>query len=118
MKRTDILLLASLLGGCAAPSLYQWGGYDSVVYQSYATPERAAELLVQLEKHVVMLESRNMRVAPGMYGDLGTMYLQAGKREAALTYYRKERDNWPESRVLMEAMIKSLESKATEGVKS
>lgn len=111
MNKGVMLLAALLLAGCAPTSLYQWGSYSAATYGTYTTPDKAVELRTQLEQHVLALEGKQLKVAPGMYGDLGTMYLQAGARDKALAYFRKERDAWPESQALMDALIKTVSAK-------
>ena len=104
-----MLVVLSLMGGCASPNLYQWGGYDQALYEGYKDPTKMEALRLKLEAHLSEMEKSKQKVAPGLYAELGTLYLQAGSAEKASSYYAKERDAWPESRVLMTAMIKNLE---------
>lgn len=106
------------LTGCAQQGLYDWGGYSSLMYQNYKKPESVAANLVTLQTHVTALEGRKTKVAPGLYADLGTLYLQAGDRNRAVENYRKERATWPESAGLMDAMINNLVSKSVEEKKT
>lgn len=113
------LAACSLFTGCATTSnsLYEWGQYDDKLYQSYAHPEKAEEFRLSLQAHINLMEASSKKVAPGLYAELGTLYLQSGDKKKALVAYDKERAAWPESRGLMDAMIKNLEnmpSKATE----
>jgi len=105
-------LCGLLLSGCAyrAP-IYQWGGYDALLYQSYKNPEKAVEFRVGLEKHIALMEQTKLVVAPGLYAELGTMYLQEGDPKKAVEMYTKERDTWPESKGLMDALIKTTEKR-------
>lgn len=109
--RSLILVLASMMviTGCAAPSLYQWGGYDSMLYESYKDPVNVEEMKVKLEAHIAEMQKTNQKVAPGLYAELGTLYLQSGDSKKAIEMYSQERDAWPESQRLMSAMIKNLE---------
>lgn len=116
MKIFYMAAVAVALTGCATknPPLYDWGGYDTLLYRSYKEPGTVDETMQKLEAHVVLLETGKQKVAPGMYADLGTMYLQAGNRDKARIYFAKERDAWPESKGLMDAMIKtSIKTAAT-----
>ena len=116
----SILVAAALLmlSGCAQQGLYDWGNYSGLMYQNYKKPESVAANLVVLQAHVTTLEGRKARVAPGLYADLGTLYLQAGDRDRAVENYRRERAAWPESAGLMDAMIKNLASKPVEEKKA
>lgn len=107
-----------MLGGCAQKGLYDWGGYSGLMYQNYKKPESVPANLVLLQTHVTALEGRSTKVAPGLYADLGTLYLQAGDRVHAVENYRKERAAWPESAGLMDGMIRNLVSKPGEEKKT
>ena len=109
MTRTLLIVCSLLLGGCATrPALYQWGGYDELLYQSYKTPATAQTARTKLEAHIASLEKSQQKVAPGLYAELGTFYLQGGDTAKAVSYYTKERNAWPESRGLMDALIGNL----------
>ncbi len=99
--------------GCATnQNLYEWGGYDAALYSTYKSPETVVELQTKLETHIAAMTQANQKVAPGLYAELGSLYLQAGKTDEAIAQYNKERELWPESRTLMDSMIKTLESRA------
>ena len=109
MRYLMILPIAAILAGCAAPSLYQWGGYDQALYAGYKDPTKMESLRVQLEKHIATMETTKQKVAPGLYAELGTLYLQSGASDKAIASYSQERAAWPESKGLMTAMIQNLE---------
>jgi hypothetical protein len=114
MKILLIALASLCLAGCAN-KLYQWGdhgGFDSKLYQSYNNPEKALEFRQGLELHINKLEASKQKVAPGLYAELGTLHLQAGDASKAVAMYNKERDAWPESRVLMDALINNVTKRA------
>ncbi|XYJ12407.1 DUF4810 domain-containing protein [Telluria sp. B2] len=109
-----IIILAALLGltACATNrGLYDWGGYDALLYESYKDPAGVPKNMQALAAHIGALEKGGQRVAPGLHADLGTMLLQAGDKDGALSNFRRERELWPESAVVMDAMIKNLEAK-------
>ena len=108
-----------LLTGCAAPGLYQWGGYDQSLYAGYKDVTKMEALRIKLEAHVGEMEKSNARVAPGLYAELGTLYLKSGASQKAIYFYTKERNAWPESRVLMTSLIQNLERRqsASSGTK-
>jgi len=97
-----------VLPGCAAPGLYAWNSYDANLYRYYKDPTSAEAFRTSMETHLKTLESKGVRPAPGLYAELGTLYLERGDRTTAVTYYQKERDAWPESRHLMDAMLSTL----------
>jgi len=113
MKILLIALASLLLTGCAT-GIYQWGGYDALLYQSYKNPEKTLEFRQGLELHITKMEALKQKIAPGLYAELGTLYLQAGDATKAVAMYNKERDAWPESRGLMDALINNVGKRASE----
>ncbi|MPM81386.1 hypothetical protein SDC9_128439 [bioreactor metagenome] len=105
-------VLVAMTGCATQQSLYQWGGYDAALYGAYKNPETVVELQTKLETHIAAMQTAKQKVAPGLYAELGSLYLQQGKSDAAITQYRMERELWPESRTLMDAMIQTLENRA------
>lgn len=109
MKLLLIALCGLLLSGCAKPpSMYQWGRYDTMLYESYKSPEKSVEFRQGLEEHIAKMEQSKQKIAPGLYAELGTLYLQTGDSTKAIAMYIKERDIWPESRGLMDTLIKNV----------
>lgn len=110
MRYLAVIPAMFLLVGCAtSPSMYEWGKYDQALYNSYKDATQIIVLQLKLETHISELEKSGKKVAPGLYAELGTLYLQAGSSDKAVVLYGKERDAWPESKQLMTAMIDNLE---------
>jgi hypothetical protein len=105
------LLAASLgLAGCATTGdTYDWGEYDELLYRSYKDVSRVEPMRHRLAAHIDALERTGGRVPPGLYAELGTLYLQAGDSDRAIDLYDRERAAWPESKGLMDALIANLE---------
>ena len=113
MKILLLLVCGLLMTGCANRSgLYQWGGYDAMLYQSYKNPEKAIEFRQGLELHINKMEQAQQKTAPGLYAELGTLYLQEGDTSKAVAMYAKERDAWPESKGLMDSLINNVGKRA------
>lgn len=109
---TKLLLVIAvlvLLPGCAPNRQYAWNNYDASLYRYYKEPNSAEAFRTSMEAHLKDLETNKLRPAPGLYAELGTLYLERGDRLTAAAYYQKERDAWPESRHLMDAMLANLE---------
>src|SRR5450830_1897445 len=106
MKKYFIFAMALALSACATKKqdMYQWGGYDGLLYEAYKDPNKVEEFRIKLE---------NQKVAPGLYAEVGTIYLQSGAKESAVKYYKLERDTWPESKALMTSMIENIERRPT-----
>jgi len=67
------------------------------------------DMRLKLESLIAEMEKSKQKVAPGLYAELGTLYLQAGSPDKAIGLYSQERQAWPESKGLMSAMIQNLE---------
>lgn len=109
MRLLLTLPIVMIFGGCATSSLYQWGGYDQALYAGYKDPTKMEAMRLKLEAHIAEMEKSGQKVAPGLYAELGTLYLQSGVSDKAIVLYSRERETWPESRGLMTAMIQNLE---------
>ncbi len=100
-------ILLSTLGGCASQQgLYHWGDYEDALYQQQRSPEELEAYITQL---TTVVSHQGKVIAPGLYAELGTAYLHAGNVEQAIFWYQKEQVQWPESQVLMEALITNLQ---------
>lgn len=110
----SIIPLALSLSACAPKSLYQWGGYEDMLYRGYKEPEKIEVMRTNLEVHILKLQQSGQKIPPGLSSELATLYLQAGDRTKAASYYALERDTWPESQGLMSALIKNLEKTSKE----
>lgn len=117
MRSISLMLFAVALSGCAAKGgLYDWGGYDGMLYGSYKDPTTVGANIQKLEAHIQKLEQSRKKVPPGLYADLGTLQLQAGDKDKARANFVHERDAWPESAGLMDALINNgAMPKAKEG---
>lgn len=105
---TSLALLA--LTGCVQ-NKYNWNGYDKGLYEAYKDPSQIVALQIKLQETIDALEKEKQVVPPGLYAELGTLYLQEGDIEKAKQYYAKERNAWPESKTLMDVLIKNLDSR-------
>lgn len=98
------LVLAGLLGGCAPQGLYDWGEYESRLYDYYEDPDTLEPLVKDLESTIVAGE-QDQRVPPGLYAEYGYFLLVTKQHDEAIAYFTKEKTAWPESTVLMDKMI-------------
>ena len=58
------------------------------------------------------MDASSQKVAPGLFAELGTLYLQSGDAEKAKVLYVRERNTWPESKTLMNALIQNLDRRS------
>ncbi len=104
LKSIASLVVIAIISGCATPSLYSWGKYESDMYRYYKNPEHIDELMLGLAMTLEEAESKQ-KVPPGLYAEYGYLLLETGDSQQAVVYFEKEKALWPESSVLMDAML-------------
>lgn len=109
-----------LMSGCVSPkTLYYYGDYSESYYatKKEATDENMLALQAAIEKAIEnRKDGRSQRVAPGMYANLGYLYLKAGKADRAIENFEKEKATYPEAIIFMDRMINKV--KVMEGTNS
>jgi hypothetical protein len=104
-------LLAILsLSGCAAPTMYSWGGYQELIYESYAEPGALPPetQILKLEEDYQKAQATHKRVPPGWHAHLGYLYAQTGKLDQAETSLLAEKSAYPESTVMVDTLLANL----------
>jgi len=103
-----------LMSGCSSQPkpLYNYGDYSESYYQ--AKKELSTDSALELQKAIEYsiqnaTDSRSGRVAPGMYANLGYIYLKGGNSQKAIENFEKEKSIYPESAHFMDRMIKKVE---------
>ncbi len=105
------IICAALVAGCAAPTTYQWGGYEQLIYASYAEPGSVpAQAQVEtMEKDFQEARASNRRMPPGWHAHLGYLYYQLGKLDQAQQELQTEKAQFPESTVFMDRLLSNLQ---------
>jgi len=103
------VVLAAALQGCATPTYYAWGAYDDALYAHYKNPQEREAFVENLKKVLLEAEKEGRRVPPGINAEYGYALYEEGRYVEAVVYFQKERDQWPESLVLMEKMIRNAQ---------
>jgi hypothetical protein len=107
-----LLALAVTASACAGPSsYYYWGSYNQSLYSHYKAPQEREAWLTGLKTTLLEAEQRGARVPPGLYAEYGYALFEEGDATNAIANFRKESALWPESRFLMEKMIRNAEQK-------
>lgn len=96
-------VLALVLLGCSTTN-YHWGSYEKSLYRYYKNPASVEELGEALGEVIEEGEAKGS-VPPGIYAEYGQVLLTIGKAQAAIIYFEKEKNVWPESSMLMDNMI-------------
>lgn len=103
-----------LITGCVKQPkpMYSYNDYSERYYQSKKdfSPETALELQKSIESSIENApQSSTGRVAPGMYANLGYIYLKSGNNDKAIENFKKEKNVYPEAGHFMDRMIKKVE---------
>lgn len=110
-----------LISGCSSnrpKPLYNYENYGQSYYsyKKTMTPETTLAFQESIEKIIAGTESSSSgRVPPGMYANLGYIYLKGGKSSEAIINFTKEKTIYPESSHFMDRIINKI--KAIEGEK-
>lgn len=96
-----------LLSGCQSTK-YEWNNYSDHMYDYYSEKiddQTYMDFLLSAEKQA---KNSNKKLGPGMYAEIGTMYMRMGKRDTAIQYYKQEAEAWPESKEFMTALVEGI----------
>jgi len=106
MKITYFLLIATvglMLTGCVN-TRYAWQNYDQKLYNHYKNSADHEQFIADIKEIIADSEDTG-NVPPGIYAEYGYALYEKDNFSEAVTYFKKEHDKWPESKVLMAKMI-------------
>ncbi len=105
-----LLIVSSI--GCAPKQMYYWGNYSDTLYayKKNSNDETLLKHMQELNKIVKESNKSNRRVPPGVYGELGYLYLKTNKTKEAIEYFKLEKQLYPESTILMDRLIQKSEA--------
>jgi len=111
--RLRLLLLAALTlplaAGCGPKRAYYWGDYDSTLYSYSQNPQDTERYVERLGEIIRKAETEKEKVPPGLYAEYGYALFEMGRLDEAIIYYKKEREEWQESVVFMDKMIRNTQ---------
>lgn len=103
-----------LMSGCATKKpLYNYGEYSQAYYnyKKNTSPESELALQKAIEEAIQNVgDGQANRVAPGMYANLGYIYLKQGNSKMARESFIKEKTIYPESTHFMDRLIKKIDA--------
>lgn len=111
--RCFIGIIASVLVGCAQPSIYHWGKFENGLHNRYVNQDHS-QADAYLLQTIGTAEQQNLRVPPGAYADYGFILFKRGDRAGAMAYFEKERLLFPESSAFMTKLIERIKQKDAE----
>ncbi len=105
-----LLIVSSI--GCAPKQMYYWGNYSDTLYayKKNSNDETLLKHMQELNKIVEKSNKHNKRIPPGVYGELGYLYLKTNKTKEAIEYFKLEKQLYPESTILMDRLIQKSEA--------
>jgi hypothetical protein len=101
------LLLALSASACTTTSFYSWGSYNETLYAHYHAPQQRQAWIEGLKTTILEVEQQGGKMPPGIYAEYGYALFEEGQTQQAVVYFQKEKDLWPESRFLMDKMIRN-----------
>ncbi len=113
MKKYAYLLIPFYCFVACAPQkkrLYSWGHYDDVSYYYLKNKdEKSTQAMIESYKSIIEKQT-GLRgvVPPGIYADYGFLLIQSKKTEEGKAMLKKEIELYPESKVFIERILKTL----------
>ncbi|ASJ23597.1 DUF4810 domain-containing protein [Laribacter hongkongensis] len=118
MKKIDkqgllmVIGLVLLVSGCASnnhQSLYQWGGYQTQVYDYFKGGDKEKQV-ISLEKDLEKMRASNNPVPPGVHAHLGLLYADLGNDSKAAEHLDAEKVQYQESTTYIDMLLKKFDS--------
>lgn len=92
------------VAACATPSRFEWGDYENSLYAYSKAPQARENYRKSLQTAIQQGEKTN-RLAPGMYAELGYLFLEDNNKPDAIASFQKEMTAFPESRSFLKAVV-------------
>jgi len=110
MKKIILMILISsaLISGCATQKpMYEYSNYSESFYgmKKEGGAETSDEWKTTLEDIISKSNASITRVPPGVYANLGYLYLKMNNNEQAIFYFEEEKKIYPESIKFMDNLI-------------
>lgn len=107
----NVFLIFFIITGCAPQKMYYWGNYSSTLYnyRKKPGPETLLKHKEELKKIVKESSIKSLRIPPGVYAELGYIYLRQNNFKEAINYFQLEKKIYPESHVFMDRLVKAAE---------
>lgn len=106
-----VILGVGVLSGCASPTIYHWGSYEDIIYDSYqnsvSTPP--SKQIETMEADIQRAKGRGLPVPPGFHAHLGYLYSELGNTQEAAKHFSIEKKNFPSSAKLMDRFLGRLQ---------
>lgn len=103
-------IILVLLSGCVATvsqSKLYWGNYSQTLYKTKTNPgnEATNTHLKELESIVSKSDEMGLKVPPGIYAEIGLVYMSKNKGGKANEFFAMETKEYPESKEFISILI-------------
>lgn len=108
----SLSVMALLISGCSGKKpMYEYSNYSQSYYQLKQTgdAESTSNWKTSLEESIEKSNALAIRVPPGIYANLGYLYLKVNDIQKAISFFKAEKALYPESGVFMDNLIKKAE---------
>jgi hypothetical protein len=108
-----VSILVVLVSGCTTQkTMYDYDTYSESFYgmKKDTGSETSEKWKTTLEEIIIKSNAQTLRVPPGVYANLGYIYLKAHNIEKAIAYFEEEKKTYPESKIFMENLIKKSQN--------
>ncbi|WP_088280220.1 DUF4810 domain-containing protein [Ideonella sp. A 288] len=109
LRRAAVWGLVLTLSACATPTkpIYQWGGYQSALYNYLkGNVSDPGAQIQQLEAQAQRTLEAGAATPPGLHGHLALLYSKVGDDANALRHLEAERKLFPESAAYIDFLLK------------
>lgn len=108
----SLSVLALLVSGCSGKKpMYEYSNYSESYYQLKQTGDATStsRWKTSLEDSIEKSNVLAIRVPPGIYANLGYLYLKVNDTQKAISFFKAEKALYPESGIFMDNLIKKAE---------
>lgn len=108
------MLATPLLSGCVSrpPPLYFWGDYQAQIYARFKGERGPQEQILALEEVRETAGAQGKALPPGFRAHLGMLYGETGRTDLFKENLEAEKNQFPESAVLMDFLLKKFTNDA------
>ncbi|MCK9174484.1 MAG: DUF4810 domain-containing protein [Desulforhopalus sp.] len=105
-----------LLSGCAQKTIYSWGNYHQVAYNTMQQEGDPQQELTEMKEQAVKAEADGQKLPPGFHAQMGMLYAQVGNDQQMRAEFFSEKELFPESRPYMDFLLsdKKIKKETTE----
>jgi len=116
---TLVIVLTLAITGLAEakdpPRLYYWSTYEQEMFLAYDLPDdedRQMKLAATLLRIIQKSDEAGRKPPPGLVAEYGYFLFQRGEYYSAIDHFSREATLWPESKTLMERMVRRAQAEA------